>query len=737
MSDLLERTRAVSLERVREVRRVLSAERRATSEAIEAALRELHAIKGETAMVGLKLLSRIAHALESLLVARRRSPSPELGDALDALRVLSEVLASAAATELNDSADLDDLLNEIQAAVGEPESSRSTPRPEPDASAADERGHSASAAAESQASQLQRTPGGPHSEAPAAPAVRSPRAGGGERGWSRVENQRLDELSGGISEVAAELKVLRRELRELAGELGGASNQSSQSSQSSDEPGSGASEKVRSARTRLHGVNERFDGMLTRIAQAEERAFALRLVAVTPLLEELADHVEGLSGDLGKSVRVRVDAGGVALERGLVDALREPLLHLCRNAIDHGIEGPEARGSKDPTGTIVLSVESQGAETVLAVRDDGSGIDVDRLRRRAVEEGMLSRERAQRMTRDEVVELVFAHGFSQRREVTELSGRGVGLSAVRRTIEDLGGAVRIESSSGGTAFELVLPGSMARERVLLVESLGLIWAIPSRWVRHVVRDAESLAQARETGILRTQEGLSAARPLANWLGGRREEATAAVVVEIAHRRIALLVAGARAEVELLRRPSDPISSRALRITGSAALADGGTAFFLRWAEVLREVTLLEEAGAGARQLEARRPRVLVADDSPVIRDIVGDILSGAGVEVTAAEDGRVALEWIGKAEFDLVISDVEMPHMNGLELLTRIRQRSRLLPVVMLTTRSTPEHRREAALLGANAYIAKSEFQGDTLLTVARRFVNLTSWQPSETERRA
>jgi CheY-like chemotaxis protein len=227
-------------------------------------------------------------------------------------------------------------------------------------------------------------------------------------------------------------------------------------------------------------------------------------------------------------------------------------------------------------------------------------------------------------------------------------------------------------------------------------------------------------------MLRTPEGLVPARPLNAWLGAPREDDTAALVVDIAGRRAALLVARTASEVDLLRTPADPLLSCSTRVAASGILPDGRVTFFLRWGEVLRELAQLsDEQVAVARRTRAHVPRVLVVDDSPVIRDIIGEVLTAAGMDVKSATDGRTALELMEGEQFDLVVSDIEMPKMDGLELLQAVRQRSAILPVVMLTTRSKPEHRREAALLGANAYIAKSEFHGDTLMEVVRRFVDL------------
>ncbi len=690
MSELLERTRQACLERIRTVRRALESVRDPSDASCDLALRELHAIKGETAMAGLRVISKVAHGLETLIIQRRQEEPLYLADAIEALRVLADVLSSSKVEDLVGSSDVEELLDEIRAAGG---------------GAASQRGQSKGA--RTTATEHQEVASEPQTAAngtPSAQAVidESRGAPAPQGGWIRVGARSIESLSNLMSEVSAELDGARAALAELSHLVD------------------------QQALSRAQALADQLDTVRSRVADAEERAWNLRLVAISPALQDLADHVDGLARQLGKKIEVHVDAQGVALERGAVEALREPLMHLARNAVDHGIEPPSARHDKSETGRVSFHAESQGGEVIIAVEDDGAGIDVEAVRSRAVELKLVAADRARLLSFEEVVDLVFANGFSQRDEASEISGRGGGLAAVRSAVEGLGGAVRLSTTAGrGSRFELVLPAAVARERVLVVETAGLPWAIPSRWVRSVVRQPDTLERARRERTLRLQDGLVPARPLNAWLGAPREDESAAVVVEIAGRRTALLVGRIEVEVDLLRSPTDALVAAATRVAASGILSDGRAAFFLRWAEVLREVTQLADDGVVAQRKTARKPRVLIVDDSPVIRDIVGEVLSGAGIEVLTAVDGKVALELVQTEELDLVVSDIEMPRMNGLELLQSIRKQTEVLPVVMLTTRSKPEHRREAALMGANAYIAKSEFHGDTLMEVVRRFVDV------------
>lgn len=673
---LLDRTRVACLDRAGAVQQALAAAAGGDDPQIGAALRELHAIKGEAAMGGLPEVGRLAHALEALVLQRRGEAPFYLGDAAEALRVLADVLATTAAEDLNSSPDLADLILEVEAAAGRPED-----------------GEGAAA--------MEAPPRAPRAP-PLDASGHAPARAAAPEGWLRVEARRIDDVSAQLAEITADLDASRALLAALSREDRGPTD-----------------------RRAAKALAEQLDVARSRVAGLEANVWSLRLVPLSGPLQEFADHAEALARQLGKEVRAEADAGAVSLPRSMVEALREPLIHLVRNAVDHGIEPPSRRAPKPRVGRVRIGAESMGGEIVIAVEDDGAGISPDAVRRRAVDLGLVTADRARVLARDEALDLIFLDGFTERTEAGAISGRGVGLSAVRRSLEVLGGAVRVVAGAG-TRFELVLPAAVARERALVITSGGLSFAIPARWVRLVVRDPEALAAARRTRSLRTHEGVVPARPLNAWLGAPREDDRAALVVEIAGRSAALLVGSVPHAEDLLRTPADPLLAASTRLAASAVLPDGRPAFFLRWAEVLREITQLtgEESTAGARP-RPRAPRVLVVDDSAVIRDIVSEILTGAGVEAIAVEDGEAARDRIAREDLDLVISDVEMPRMDGFELLKAIRARSAVLPVIMLTTRSKPEHRREAALLGANAYIAKSEFRGDTLLDVVRRFVDL------------
>jgi two-component system, chemotaxis family, sensor kinase CheA len=478
----------------------------------------------------------------------------------------------------------------------------------------------------------------------------------------------------------------------------------------------------------VHAANEleeNFERCRVLLDDSTSRAWALRLVPVEPTLRELSEHARRLAERLGKSVELELRATDVQLERDVLDELWEPLLHLVQNAIDHGLESGAERGHKPETGRLRLTAESDGPSVRLTVEDDGRGVDIEAVRQKAVARGLFDVRRAEQLSEAEVLDVLFEQGFSTRDSVSQVSGRGVGLNVVRRKLESLGGRVEITSVPGlGTRFLLSVPFAITKERLVVVALDAGLYALPARVV-HAVLPAE----ATDASFFHYDGAAVPLRSLSDLLGFKRgAESELRLVVDLAGRRYGLSVPHILGEWELIRRPAEPILANGGTIGASSLLHDGRLVLVLELGHLQRGMR-----GPPRQKGELVRPdrptpkRVLVADDSPVIRELLSEILSSAGLQVETAQDGRAALSSIERSAPDLVLSDVEMPRMGGFELLAEIRQRSQRLPVVMLTTRGSVEDRRRAASLGANAYLVKTEFQGDALLEVVRRFVSIPS----------
>ncbi|MCA9701419.1 MAG: response regulator, partial [Myxococcales bacterium] len=462
-------------------------------------------------------------------------------------------------------------------------------------------------------------------------------------------------------------------------------------------------------------------------------AWGLRLVSVEPALQQLSSHALELAEELGKKVRVRVDAGDAQLERSLIERLEEPLLHLIRNALDHGIEDPGERGDKAAEAQLEIAARAVGAEVELSLADDGRGVDLDRIRQRAIERGLIDANTAKSMAENELHALLFESGFSTAHSVSALSGRGVGLDVVRRIVESLGGHVTMSSERGrGTQFVVRVPATVSRERILVLEMQGVLWGLPSRRVEQVLRLREVLAEGSSANnlgatVLVEKQHLPLFS-LAKILGVDDEpEQREVLLCEHAGRRWAIASPALLGEFELFRRPLGPTLSSTGLASASAMLDDGRLVLMLEPAALLGRLGRVAGRFTKAKSSASRRSRVLVTDDSPIIRELMHDLLSGAGLEVRLAEDGQAALAALDVFAADLVLTDVEMPNLDGFGLLARIRERDAELPVIMVTTRGSPEDRRRASELGADAYLVKSSFQQEDLLRTVSRFVEVLS----------
>ncbi|RYZ06805.1 MAG: response regulator [Myxococcales bacterium] len=479
-------------------------------------------------------------------------------------------------------------------------------------------------------------------------------------------------------------------------------------------------------RARTAKLTDAFARCRSLLDEATSTAWTLRLVPIDPLLEELARHARIAAERQNKLVEVQALAGGVQLERDVADQLWESLLHLVQNAIDHGVEEPEARGDKAPVARLRLSAESVGPNVLLRVEDDGRGIDPKQVREAAVERGVVSVEVARELSDAQVTDLLFEHGFSTRSVASRTSGRGVGLDVVRRRVESLGGHVAVESHPGlGTRFSLGVPFAITKEKLLVVELGGAPYGFPARVVRAVL-SPRSIPQPGQDSVVRHNGELLPFRALCEALSlPQSGEDDVVLVLELSGRKFAASVGRIVGERELIRRPAEKLLHQT-GIGASAVLEDGRIVLLPELDYVSR--ALRARAGQvvpGSVEQERRRQRVLVADDSPVVRELVSEILTGAGLLVEQAVDGASALESILQSEPDLVVSDVEMPRMNGFDLLAEVRKRTQRLPVVMLSTRGSVEDRKRATRLGANAYLVKTEFHSESLLDVVRRFVNV------------
>ncbi|HDS1682620.1 TPA: hybrid sensor histidine kinase/response regulator [Pseudomonas putida] len=474
--------------------------------------------------------------------------------------------------------------------------------------------------------------------------------------------------------------------------------------------------------------------------QASQRAQLLYDTALACRMRPFADVLTGqsrmvrdLGRSLGKQVQLQIEGEKTQVDRDVLEKLEAPLTHLLRNAVDHGVELPERRllAGKPAEGTIRLRASHQAGLLMLELSDDGAGIDLERLKRNIVERGLSPADTVAQMSEAELLTFLFLPGFSLRDKVTEVSGRGVGLDAVQHMVRDLRGSIELTQVPGqGCRFQLEVPLTLSVVRSLVVEVGDEAYAFP---LAHIERTLEVAAdeivqiEGRQHFWHEGRHiGLVAASQLLNRPAGQGEANSLRVVV-IREREQLYGVAVERliGERVLVVMPLDPRLGKVQDISAGALLDDGSVVLIIDVEDLLRSVEKLlstgrleriERGAQGARG--ASRKRILVVDDSLTVRELQRKLLSNRGYDVAVAVDGMDGWNALRSEDFDLLITDIDMPRMDGIELVTLVRRDQRLqsLPVMVVSYKDREEDRRRGLDAGADYYLAKASFHDDALL---------------------
>jgi len=491
---------------------------------------------------------------------------------------------------------------------------------------------------------------------------------------------------------------------------------------------------TRTAEQDRHVVGKLVDDLL----EDSKKLLLLPFGTLSTLFPKL---VRDLCRDQGKDADLVMRGEEVEIDKRILEEMKDPLIHLLRNCIDHGVETSEQRTrlGKPPRATITVDVSRvNGSKVELRVSDDGAGIDAGKVKESAVKHGLISADEARQLGDAEARALVFQPEVSTSPIITRLSGRGLGLAIVREKAEKLGGAVSIESEPRlGTSIRIVLPAMLATFRGILVEAAGGLFVVPTVYVERVARvkpediqtvegrEAISLG-GRAVALLRLAEVLELPRPQRN---GEPSAAAPVVILGTGEQRIAFAVDAVLDEQEVLVKPLRKPLARVRNLAGATVLGSGQVAPILNVADLLKSAR--KTVGAAARVTAGMKPAkteakaILVVEDSITSRMLLKGILESAGYKVKTAVDGAEAFTTVRAEYFDLVVSDVEMPRMNGFDLTAKIRADKKLaeLPVVLVTALETREHRERGIDAGANAYIVKSSFDQSNLLETVRRLI--------------
>ncbi|MDD5299988.1 MAG: hybrid sensor histidine kinase/response regulator [Gallionella sp.] len=479
----------------------------------------------------------------------------------------------------------------------------------------------------------------------------------------------------------------------------------------------------------------------------------MHLLPFASLLESFPRFIRELARDEGKQVELTVQGSEIEIDRRILEEMKAPLIHLLRNCIDHGIEQPSVRQDrgKPPHGTITVAIaQKDGGKIEILVADDGAGIDAAKVKAAACRLGAVSAEEADKLSAQEAQALIFQSGISTSQIITDVSGRGLGLAIVREKVERLGGTVSLESGAlesrdgGGTSFRIVLPLMLATFRGVLVRVGEHCFVIPALSIERAARvNQQDILTVENRATIPLDGQAVALTVLGDVLElprrklphqdktGKNQEKTPVVVLGVGHQRVAFQVDEILGEQEVLVKTLGRQLARVRNIAGASVLGTGQVVAVLNVPDLLKSAVrqaapppAAAETPAGTHEA-AEKQAILVVEDSITSRALLKNILESAGYLVTTAVDGMDAYTTLKTGTFDLIVSDVEMPRMNGFDLTAKVRADKRLgeLPVVLVTALESREHRERGIDVGANAYIVKSSFDQSNLLEVIRRLI--------------
>lgn len=490
---------------------------------------------------------------------------------------------------------------------------------------------------------------------------------------------------------------------------------------------------VRTASDDRHVVDKLVDDLI-------EDSKHLLLLPFAEISASFPKLVRDLCRDQGKEAEFRISGEGIEIDKRTLEAMKDPLVHLLRNSVAHGVEPPaeRARRGKPPRATIELAVSRvNGSKVQIVVSDDGAGIDTGKVKAVAVGRGLLTAETAARLAEPEARMLIFQSEVSTSPAITQVSGRGLGLAIVRERAEKLGGQVSVESRPGaGSAFRIEVPATRATFRGILVEAGGRPMVVPTAQVERVMRadpddvltveGCETISYSgRALPLVRLADVLELPAPERV---DAPDAAASVIVLGAAEHRVAFRVDAVLDEQEVLVKPLSRPLSRVRNVAAATVLGSGQLVPILHVGDLLKSARKVARAPvpvAAARRPPAEAKAVLVAEDSITSRMLLKGILESAGYRVRTAVDGMEALALLRGERFDLVVSDVDMPRLSGLDLTARIRADGRLaeVPVILVTTLETREDRERGIDVGANAYVVKSSFDQSDLLAAVRRLI--------------
>ncbi|MCU0661625.1 MAG: Hpt domain-containing protein [Myxococcota bacterium] len=726
------------------------------------AFRAAHSLKGSASTLGFDGIATIGHKLEDVLDALRgqrlkveRPVIDALLRALDAIRqtvTTPETLASElSASDEQIAKELEKLASgspKAAAIAVDTASAPSSPTP-----ASPKPGSAAVAP-------VRQEPAKPQSPAPASPPPSNGGAGGARGGevaqqqetFIRIAESKVDSviaLVGELFEANLQIEAVEGDLRlslqssmELAEMLGALQWQLQGTGY--EEELYPLSERAQSLSIHLRTSAKKFEqderNLAKLIGSAQEELRKIRLAPVSTIFVTIRRQVREVAKVTGRKVELYLGGGEYAVDRKVLEAIEDPMVHSLRNAIDHGIEPPEERraAGKPEVGRVSVVARHTGDAVELTIADDGRGIDPEKVREALIDRKRLTTEQAANLTGDQILDYLFESGFSTHKGVTQVSGRGVGLDVVKFTVERLGGEVRLESRLGeGTAITMRLPLAMSTVRCLLVRVAGRMMAVPASNVEKVIVPTREMlkyvggAEVIEFDGQNVPMGsLAELLELSSGVAEFSQDSRVVIMVRFGERRFAFVIEELVEYTQLILKPLGDLLERVPNISGLSVLGTGELTLVLNPADLVRN--------AGGVRREAVRPiftapevetadvtTILVVDDSIATRTLEKTLLESAGFNVLTASDGYKALDVLATHRVHLVLSDVQMPNMGGIELTRTIKSRPNMqhLPVVLVTSLGSDEDKSHGMAAGADAYIVKKELTQSELINTINQLL--------------
>ena len=712
---------------------------------VEPLMRAAHSIKGAARIVGFEQVVTLAHAMEDCLVRLQRAQEPIVPARVDQLLKGTDLLVQSAQVAEADvpawntahAAAIADLASRLQ----QPAAAPTTMMPQEPAPPTSGPAPAAPAASAPAAAAPPPSAASTHAAPPPTAASTTTKPVAGESSvMVRSRNlDRLMRLSGEGMVEARRLEAMQARLRAIRTRERSLEDLFDRRRQRQDVSDLDLEQAHAAIRNEVALLEADLQAHLRR---TEELSTTLHHEAIDCRMRPFGDAcltiprtVRDLARSLDKDASARLEGQSVSVDRDILRKLEAPLTHLVRNALDHGIESrAERAGSgKRAQATLRVSASHQAGMLVVEIADDGRGIDLGRLRAKIIERNLSTPELVARMSDRELTDFLFLPGFSTAKAVTDLSGRGVGLDVVQTTVHEVGGSVEVQTELGrGTTFRMRLPVTLSVLRAAIVSIGGEPYAMPLARMERIDRlDHDALEHVEGRLAARVNDeviGLVRGDELLGVPGEVQSGALAVVSLRTRQRTLGVIVDGFLGEEDVVVQPLDErlgtvphVSSASVRQSGELVLILDADAMAIDAARRLDEGTL-RGAAAGSEDARSRRHRVLVVEDSLTVREVERQMLTRAGYMVDVAVDGLDGWNALQRERYDLVLSDVDMPRMNGLELVRRIRADRKLasVPVVMVSYKDREEDRLAGLEAGATAYLTKGAFHDRTLLdTVA------------------